>query len=250
MNALVIGPAAFFCLVGAVLLGGWIRRHLPDHHVSGEAKDVINLATAVIGTLAALALGLLISSAKTTYLDANTELKTSVARVVLLDRILAQYGTETARARAALRALVQERLEKAWGSDEASPRRTRAASLEPIAGAIRYLDPDTKPRQLLQERALQICDQITEGYWLQTETLGGGLPQPFLFILIFWLAVLFGTFGMLAPVNMTVIVTLVTCALSVAAAIYLIVDMDHPYIGFIHVSDEPLRAALTQLGRQ
>jgi hypothetical protein len=144
----------------------------------------------------------------------------------------------------------QERLTQAWdpnGPNVSSS--TKTSSLEPIEASLRNLAPDSKPRQLLQDRALQICGEITEGYWLQSETLGGGLPQPFLLILIFWLAVLFGTFGLLVPVNMTVIVTLVTCALSVGAAIYLIVDMDHPYIGFIHVSDAPLRAALARLGR-
>jgi hypothetical protein len=54
-----------------------------------DSKDVIKLATAVVGTLAALALALLIASARTTYENANAELRTSMARLVLLDRAMA-----------------------------------------------------------------------------------------------------------------------------------------------------------------
>ena len=249
MNAFLAGPIAFICLMGATLLGMGLSRRLPDHHLSREAKDVINLSTAVIGTLAALALGLLISSANTTYENADTELKTSVAHVVLLDRVMSQYGPETMDARADLRNLVEDRLARAWSGDQAAPSSVNGGpGMEPVEKSLRELMPDSSPKKLLQARALQICNDIDEGFWLQTETIGGGLPGPFLIILVLWLTVLFGTFGLLAPVNPTVVVILTACAISVAAAIYLIVDMDHPYIGFIHVSDEPLRAALKQLG--
>jgi hypothetical protein len=75
------------------------------------------------------------------------------------------------------------------------------------------------------------------------------LPWAFLTILVFWLAVLFATFGLLAPGNATIVLTLLVCSLSVAGAVFLIVDMAHPYSGIIYVSDAPLRGVLNQLGR-
>lgn len=78
---------------------------------------------------------------------------------------------------------------------------------------------------------------------------GEGLPQAFLVILVFWLALLFFSFGLLAPANATVIGMLFVCALSVAGAVFLIIDMAHPYLGIIQVSDAPLRTALAHLGR-
>ena len=66
--------------------------------------------------------------------------------------------------------------------------------------------------------------------------------------MIFWLSVLFATFGLLAPSNMTVVLTLLVCALSVAGAVFLIVDMTNPYLGLIRISDAPLRDALAELG--
>jgi hypothetical protein len=39
------------------------------------------------------------------------------------------------------------------------------------------------------------------------------------------------------------------CALSVSAAIYLILQLDHPFSGLIEIPSEPLKNALQQLGK-
>jgi hypothetical protein len=228
-----------------------LSRRLPAHHLGSDSKDVIKLATAVVGTLAALALALLIASAKTTYENANAELRTSMARLVLLDRVMARYGSDTNAARARLRTLVETRLSQAWGSDaSATNAGGEEASIEPVQAELRALSPDTNAQRLLQSRALQVSGDIAEAHWLLTETVGDGLPWAFLAVLVFWLGLLFVTFGLLAPTNATVIGLLFACALSVTAAVFLIVDMAHPYIGIIHVSDAPLRTALGQLGQK
>jgi hypothetical protein len=72
----------------------------------------------------------------------------------------------------------------------------------------------------------------------------------FLIVLIFWLIVIFVSFGLLAPHNWTVIGVLFVCALSVSAAIFILTAMNSPYNGFIRVSEAPLRGALELLGRQ
>jgi len=71
-----------------------------------------------------------------------------------------------------------------------------------------------------------------------------------LFVLVFWLNVIFVSFGLLAPNNKTVIGVLFVCALSVSAAIFILMEMNSPYKGFINVSAAPLRSALELLGRQ
>jgi hypothetical protein len=82
------------------------------------------------------------------------------------------------------------------------------------------------------------------------EASAEGLPTAFLIILVFWLAWLFATFGLQAPANPTVIGVMLICSLSVAGAVFLVVDMAHPYLGVIHVSDGPLREALAHLGKR
>jgi hypothetical protein len=174
-----------------------------------------------------------------------------MARLVLLDRVMARYGSDTNAARARLRTLVETRLSPAWGGDaSATYAGGEKTSIEPVQAELRALSPDTNAQRLLQSRALQVSGDIAEAHWMLTETGGDGLPWAFLAVLVFWLGLLFVTFGLLAPTNATVIGLLFACALSVAAAVFLIVDMAHPYIGIIHVSDAPLRTALEQLGQK
>jgi hypothetical protein len=71
----------------------------------------------------------------------------------------------------------------------------------------------------------------------------------FLVVLLFWLAITFASFGLLAPPNVTVISILFVCTLSVSAAVFLILEMDGPFEGFITVSPEPLRYALAHLNQ-
>jgi nitric oxide reductase large subunit len=76
----------------------------------------------------------------------------------------------------------------------------------------------------------------------------GSLPRTFLNIVIFWLMATFVSFGLYAPRNATVLSVLFVAALSVAAAVFLIVELDGPFDGLIRVSGEPLRFALDNLG--
>lgn len=108
--------SSFVCLFGATLVGILIRSRIPSYHLDIDSKEVIRLSTAVVGTLSALALGLLISSAKNVFDNAETELRTSVARVLLLDRVMAHYGPETKLARDHLNRIVGNRVEQGWDS--------------------------------------------------------------------------------------------------------------------------------------
>ena len=172
---------------------------------------------------------------------------------MLLDRAMMHYGPETATARELLRTLVVARLDQGWGrgSEHAAAAETTAdnTSIEPVQDILRALSPTTDAQRLLQSRALEVSGQIAEAHWMLLEPGSEGLPWAFLTILVFWLAVLFVTFGLLSPANATIVLTLFVCSLSVAGAVFLIVDMAHPYLGIIYVSDAPLRATLDQLGR-
>jgi protein-S-isoprenylcysteine O-methyltransferase Ste14 len=84
--------------------------------------------------------------------------------------------------------------------------------------------------------------------WALIQGDESSIPAPFLVVLVFWLTVLFVTFGLFSPPNGTVITILVICAASIAAALFLIVELDRPFNGLIQISSKPLRDALGQLG--
>lgn len=253
MTALETGGIIALLLAGATMAGALISRHLPDHHLSTDSKEAIKLATAVVGTLSALAIGFLVASAKTSFDDAETELRSSAARLVLLDRVMAQYGQETKQARQLLTSIVEARIEQTWGMVlDTGPQDAFKddVGIEPVQRQIRLLTPQNDLQSLVKTRALEVSGGIAESHWLVLESGNEGLPAAFLIVLAFWLTVIFFTFGLLSPHNGTVISIIVVCALSVGGAIFIVNDMAHPYGGLIYVSDEPLRIALSRMGRE
>jgi hypothetical protein len=79
------------------------------------------------------------------------------------------------------------------------------------------------------------------------EQAGSSIPTPFLVVLVFWLTIIFASFGLFAPYNTTVVATLFVCALSVSGAIFLILELDTPLTGLMQISDIPLRDAIAHL---
>lgn len=246
MSPFLVGGFALIIVFGAAIGGMVVRSRLPEHHLSSDSKDAIKLATAIIGTLSAIALGLMVASAKRSFDEASADMRTTSARLVLLDRVLAQYGPETRDLRLTLRNLVEARLSAIAKNVDGALN--EGFDVEEIQAALRQLSPQIEDRRWLQTRALQLSGQIAEMRWLRPESEAAGFPMAFVIILVFWLSILFASFGILAPGNPTVVVTLLASALSVTGALVLIIDMDHPYLGFIRVSDVPLQLALTRLG--
>ena len=254
MSPLVISLVAFGCIFGAMLLGMFLRRVLPEHHVSDESKDVMKMGTAMIATLAALVIGLLIASAKGNFDTVNSGLIQTGSKIVLLDRVMAQYGPETREARDLLRRGVASAIEQNWPKERTGQTEAKAlhtgAVIEVLQGKLRQLSPQNDDQRWLQSRALQVSSDIVETRWLLIERRGqSSLPMPFLVILVAWLVIIFFSFGLFSPRNATVIVVLLLCALSAVGSLYLIQELDRPYEGLIQVSSAPLRNALAHLGQ-
>src|SRR5512143_1696732 len=130
MSSLAIGGVVFAAVFGAALLGTYVRARLPSHHLSPDARTIVNLGMGLIGTMAALVLSLLISSAKSSYDTRTAELTQMSADVILLDRILGHYGPETKEARETLRGAVAQTIDRIWPDD-----RSRPATLAPASAS-------------------------------------------------------------------------------------------------------------------
>lgn len=226
-----------------------LRRLLPEHHLSPDSKDVVKVGMGLIGTMAALVPGLLVASAKSSFDAQRNGLTQLSANLVLLDRILAHYGPETKECREQLRESVAGLLQEMWPED-----RSQGGKVEPTTASeslyerIQALEPHTESQRALQAAALKTAVDVAQARWLLSAQKGSAIPVPFLVILVFWLAVLFASFSMFARPNATVVVALLICALSVATAIFLILELDRPFQGVIQLSSDPLHRALAQLG--
>jgi len=251
VNPTLTALIVFGCVFGGTLLGMCLRAVTPVHHLSEDSKDVINLGIGLIATLTALVLGLVIATAKSSYDSQELSVKHIAAKFLLLDRELAQYGPETREARDLIRRSLAHKLNEIW-PEESKPE-TDTAKTPPITEGIQerisQLAPRSETQRGLQSRALQVTSDILETRWFVLGALGRSVPLPFLVVVVFWLTIIFGSFGLLAPRNATVVVVLFVCALSVAGAICLILEMDQPFTGLMKISSAPLRYTLAHLGQ-
>lgn len=252
MEPLAIAVIAFVCVFGGALVGMALNVRLPGHHLEGRSGDVVKLVMGLIGTMAALVLGLLIATAKGTYDTQTSHVTQLSAGIIELDRILANYGPETKEARDALRQTVIDNIERIWPEDAAS------ANLEPLKRktkseaffrGILKLSPQTDEQRFAKSQALQMTTDLYHTRLLMYAQRGSSITLPFLIVLVSWLVLLFTGFGLLTPFNGTVITALLIGALSVAGALFLILELDRPYSGLMRISSAPLQGALAQMGQ-
>jgi hypothetical protein len=252
LSPIAIALVVFVCVFGGAVIGMTLHITLPGHHLDGDSKDVVKLVMGLIGTMAALVLGLLIASAKGTYDTQSSDVAQLSADVGEIDRILALYGPETKEARGALRRSVNQGIELIWPKDS-----VKAANLDPAAGkgqsdafydSIQKLSPQTDAQRFAKSQVLQITTGIAHTRLLMQAQLGGSIPMPFLVVLVSWLVLLFVGFGLLTRFNGTVISALLVGALSVAGAIFLILELDQPYGGLLRISSAPLQGVLAKIG--
>ena len=254
MSPLAISLVAFGCIFGGILIGMFLRLVLPEHHLNDESRDAVKLGIGMIATLAALVLGLLIASAKGHFDTMNSGLALTGSKIILLDRTMAHYGPETKETRDLLRLSVASAIDQLWPKERTQHKEYKdfnpKTGLKELQEKLWQLAPKNETQRYLQSQALQISGSIAEMRWLLTEQQEqSSLPMPFFVMLVFWLVIIFFSFGMLSPPNSTVIAVLLVCSLSVAGALYMILELDHPYGGFIEVSSMPLRNALVYLSQ-
>jgi len=248
MSSAAISLIVLACVFGGALLGILLRVSLPEHHLSKESKDIVKLGMGLVGTMAALVLGLLVASAKGSYDAQSTELTQMSANIALLDRGLALYGPETKEIRKLLRSAVVRTLDQMWSKD-ASRLGPPSAGGEVLYEEIQRLTPQNETQRSLQNGALNIAVDLGKTRWLMYEQATTSASMPLLIALVLWLTTIFISFGLFAPFNATVVSSLFVAALSVSYAIFLILEMYTPYTGLVQISSEPLRAAIAELGR-
>jgi Protein of unknown function (DUF4239) len=251
LSAIAIWLVVFALVYASALLAMFVHSRLPDDHLTSDSKDVVKLGVALVATMSALVLSLLISSAKTAFDTRSNQLVQAAADIVLLDRALARYGPETKEARSLLRQDVAETVERFW-PDNGAKRITLDNGISPAEAMYDRVDelaPQNEAQRSLRNQALSLAVSVGQLRLLMLEHMGSSIPLPFLVILVFWLCIIFASFGLFAPRNATVVAVLGVCALSVACAIFLIIELDRSFEGLLQVSGAPMRTALAQLGR-
>ena len=251
MSSAAISFIVLAAVFGGALAGMLLRRSLRQDHVSPDSKETVKLAMALVSTMSALVLGLLVSSAKTFYDMQSAELNQMSADVVALDRLLAHYGPETKEAREKLRIAVIRNLDRIW------PQERTRTSEEPVSDKlgeslideIKALSPKDDMQRSLGAQALTLAVSIGRMRWLMYEQSNASFSRTLLIVMVFWLILAFVSFGLFAPRNVIVIASLFAAAFATSGAIFLILAMYMPFSGLMQLSSAPLRSALAHLGQ-
>lgn len=254
MEALIVAIAALVVIVAGAWGGAYLRRVLPKHHLDSATREAVRIGVGLIATMAALVLGLLLASAKSSYDTKSQEIRTGAAKIILLDRTLREYGSDAVGVRTLLRDLVEHRLHRGWVDTRKLTVVEPDAAGEPlpferVQEQLRALSPVTPAQRFAQARALQLGEDLAQARWLLVEQIGGSIPIPFLVLLVLWVALIFASLGLFAPSNGTFHATIILCALSVSSALFLIIEMDRPFGGLLRISDAPMRSANFYLQR-
>jgi len=99
VSELAISFVVYVCVTGGALAGIYLNPVLPPEHVKDETRQAVNIAVGIIATLAALVLGLMVTSAKSSFDTRASDVREIAARIIILDRVLRDYGHEATDAR-------------------------------------------------------------------------------------------------------------------------------------------------------
>jgi hypothetical protein len=224
---------------------------LPGTRLNKENREVVRLGTGLLVTLAAVLISLMIASAKNSYDTQDAHFRQLSAHLVLADQLLSQYGPEAAEIRKMMRQAVPAAIDRIWHEKATSSPQSNAFSANSLAeqfnNAIDRLTPATDAQRAIKARILQASADIANTRLQMFADGDNPILTPFLLILIFWLTVIFTSFGLFVEPGPVAVTALLVFALSVSSALFLIADLSQPYAGLMQISREPLRTVLSPL---
>jgi hypothetical protein len=249
-SPLIVGILIFVVVLAGAFAGWAMRQRLPAHNLTDETKSVVSVSMATVATISALVLGLLISNANTSFIALGGEVTTLSAQILRLDRILRRYGPDADRARETLREYANRKATDLFPEDSRDVRLGNPATyelLQRLEDELLQLKPQNSRDQWWLGQALTLAGKIGDARWLMSQQVGQGTPKAFVALLAFWLTSLFASFGLFAPRNGTSVLFVTLCAMAIAGAIAMILELEKGFGALVHISPQPMRQAVKAL---
>ena len=251
MSSTVAFVASYASILIGAAIGMVLKRTLPAALLEGGSKEDIRLGAGFLSTLAALVIGLMIASAKNTYDNQNTNIRQLGTNAVLVDQMLTKYGTEAKAARTLLREIIPSATARIWQENVSGKAGGSAFVISEAAerfyNAVEGLKPANAEQTSLKSRIIQITTDMGRTRLLVFTQSEDAIPLPFFVVLVFWLMVIFASFSLFAEPGPVVIASTLLFALSVSSALFLIVDLSHPFQGLMQISNHHLHVVLPKI---
>jgi hypothetical protein len=127
---------------------------------------------------------------------------------------------------------------------------TTIAILEQLQDKVLALTPTNATQRWLQPQAPELLSTIVAARWqLGQEESASGIPLPLPLLVMFWFTIIFVSFGLFAPRNMTANAILLLCAVGIGSAIRMTTELQSPFVGLIRISSKPMTQALNVISR-
>ncbi len=251
-------------LVVSAAAGAFLRTRLPAPHRSSESVDFLRIVTALLVTFVALVLSLLLASELTSYNTSSHDRNHYAANLTQLDGCMRDFGPELSEQRQQLHGYTAAVIASTWPEE---PRPTEVnypdTSQFPLVGeapvltgvmngigiALAALQPQDPLHQALATRCKDIFANVTAARWTVIEDTQGSLSEPFAGVLMFWLTMMFLSFGLQAPRNSLSFCIVAIAIASVISVVFVILDLDLPYGGIFGISSHSMRLALADMLR-
>ena len=249
MNSIVVSSIIFACVFAAAIVGMVVR--VPEEHLGSDAKDVVRLATGLVATMASIILGMLVSSAKSSYDARKNDVAEMSYEVLAIDQVLARFGPDANRAprRVSPDGGVWHLPRLAKGGFAAGRPQAVGPLSQTLVDELESLSPKDDRQAAAKAQGTAMVVALRQTQWLLfLKTEQNAVPLPLLVALVAWLAAIFLSFGLFAAPNTTTVATLAVSALAVSAAIFLILEMYTPFSGVLRISPAPILEALRQMG--
>jgi hypothetical protein len=238
----------FASTMAGVGLGMVLRGWLPEAYLKPETKEVVRLGVALLSTVAAVVISLMIASAKSSYDTQDAHFRQLAAHIVLVDQLLEHYGPEAVEIRKLMRQAVPIALDRIWSEKVRGPSRETAFSTsfaaDELYKAVETLTPTNDEQRAIKLRIAQAGTDIANARLLMFADVDTPIMTPFLLILVFWLTVIFTSFSLFVAPGPVIIAALLVFSLSVSSALFMVADLGQPFAGLMQISSQPLRHAL------
>jgi len=249
MNILLICILVFVLFMVAAYAGLTLQTRLTSEHKSGETKGVVGQVSGLVSLLLALVLGTLIGVSWAYFSTQRTNLENFSAQILRLDQALGQYGPEAKPLRDKLKEGIQKAYEAIWGGGGIDPAMlTVAAPLanaQAVSGFLATLEPKTEAQKAALATANTYASMVEQSRLLiSLQIASAPVSWALIGILVFWTAALFFAIGLYAESNALVVAALTFGSLSIAFAIFLILELGMPYTGLFKVSPAALEQTI------
>ena len=261
MSDLISATLLLIIFLGVAALAHTVLPHLPETHRSADTRDMVRLVSSFIVTFAALVLGLIIASVNTAFFNSGNDMNALAGSVRQTGDCLATYGPVAEPQRRLLRRYLAGVIATTWPEEPVPegdvPGTVATASpgfeslglgdlLHQVRVGILALDPPDEMHKRIAALCASDMAEVTADRWKLIEEAHSTISTPFYRILAVMLVVVFACFGLSAPRNLLAWLTVGLAAFTIAAAVFVVLELDGPLDGMIKVSSASMHAALAR----